>query len=149
MLADYISNVLRSGQRRWIEAHLAECSECAKELRALDGVLALIDANTPMQEPPKGLWNGVANRIASPQAPRRSLGHWLTTPLQLAGVGAAAMAVILAIILGGPQNDPVVPVRMASSNEYIQGHALYAAQAPLADRVSYLSLISSDESQTK
>jgi anti-sigma factor RsiW len=150
MLADYRSGLLSAGKRGWVEAHCAECSECAKELRVLDDVLALVDSNTPMQEPPAGLWNGVANRIATPETGRRgAFGHWWTRPLRLAGVGVAALALVIAIEFGAVQHDSVVPVRMASGNEYVQGHALYAGQAPLADRVSYLSLVASNEVQSK
>lgn len=147
ILADYRSGLLSAGKRDWVQAHCAECSECAKELRALDDVLALVDANTPMQEPPAGLWNGVANRIASPE--RSAVGHWWTRPLRLAGVGVAALALVFAMEFGGAQRDSVVPVEMVSGNEYVQGHALYAGQAPMADRVGYLSLVASNEVQPK
>jgi len=149
MLADYRTDALSPAKRRWVESHLAECSECACELRALDDVLALVDENTPLQDPPAGLWNGVANRIASPETRRSSIGHWLTRPLRLAGVGAAALALILGIMFGGVRHDSVVPVRIASSSEYVQGHALYAGQAPLADRAGYLSLVASSDVQPK
>lgn len=149
ILADCRSGVLSPAKQRWVEAHLAECPECARELRVLDEVLALVDANTTLQEPPAGLWNGVASRIAVPEARRSAFGHWLARPIRLVGVGAAALALMAAILLGGVRNDSVVPVRVASSNEYVQGHALYAGQAPLADRVGYLSLIAADQEQKK
>ena len=114
-------------------------------MRELDSVLALVNANTPEVEPPAGLWNGVADRIASPERRRWAL----TEPLRLAGVSAAALAVILGVIIGGVHHDSIVPLRVASNNEYVQGHALYAGQAPLADRVSYLSLVASSEVQSK
>ena len=141
--------MLSARKTAWLEEHFGQCTECADGLRVLDEVLALVDANTPLQEPPAGLWNGVANRIASPEPQRSRFVPWLTRPLRLAGAGAAALALILGIMFGGVNHDAVVPVKMASSNEYVQGHALYAGQAPLADHVGYLSLVASNEVQTK
>jgi anti-sigma factor RsiW len=148
LLSDYRTGIISGRKLNLVEAHLAECAACASELRVLDDVLALVSDNMSESEPPAGLWNGVANRIASPGSSRRpAFGIW--RPLRLAGVGAATLALVLGIWLGGARQDSVVPLKMASSNEYIQGHALYAGQAPLADRVSYLSLVASDESQPK
>lgn len=149
ILTDYRTGLLSPAKLKWVEAHLAECSECSAELRVLDDVLSLVEGNAPLQEPPAGLWNGVANRIASPETRRSSIGQWLTPPLRLAGVGAAALALVLGIMFGGAQDNSVVPAKMASSSEYVQGHALYAGQAPLADRVGYLSVVASNEVQTK
>lgn len=149
ILADFRSEILSPAKRRWVEAHLAECPDCAAELRVLDDVLALVDANTPLQEPPAGLWNAVANRIAAPEARRPWYEQWLVRPVRLAGVGAAALALILGIVFGGVKNDSVVPVKVTSSNEYVQRHALYAGQAPLADRVGHLSLVASTQADSK
>ena len=148
ILADYRSEILSPTKRRWLEAHLAECPNCAGELRVLDDVLGLMDANTPLQEPPAGLWSGVANRIAVPEVRRPFYGQWLARPMRLAGAGAGALALVLGIVFGGVQHDPVVPVKVASS-EYVQSHALYAGQAPLADRVSYLHLVASSQTDPK
>lgn len=145
ILADYRTGLLSDGKRGWVEAHVAECPACARELEILDQVLAMVDENTPAQEPPAGLWNGVANRITS-RGPARP--NWLAKPLKLAGAGAAAFAIILGVVLSaGPRT--VVPVRVASSNEYVQGHAFYAGQAPLADHVGYLAMVSADEAKSR
>jgi hypothetical protein len=53
------------------------------------------------------------------------------------------------MISTGPR-EHITPVQLASNMEYVQGHALYAGQAPLADRVSYLSVVAaSSETQVK
>lgn len=147
MLADYRTGILRGRDLRLVESHLAECPACARELRVLDEVLALVSDSTAESEPPAGLWNGVANRIAAPERSYRPAFAW--RPLRIAGVGAATIALAVGIWLGGMRQEPVTPIRIASSNEYVQGHALYAGQAPLADRVSYLSLVASGEPQHK
>lgn len=137
LLADYRSGILSPRKAAWVEEHLAQCLACADELHVLDDVLALVDANTPEYEPPAGLWNGVYNRITSPPLTR----HWMSKPIRAAGVGIAAVALAVTLIVSTGPRDANPPVRVASNIEYVQGHALYAGQAPLADRVSYLSVV--------
>jgi len=145
LLADYRTGILSSRKSAWVEEHIQQCTECAKELRLLDGVLALVDANTSEQEPPAGLWNGVYNRITSPEAQRRTvvggLRQWIAKPVQAAGVGIAALALAVGLFVGTGPRDVNTPMQMASGSEYVQGHALYAGQAPLADRVSYITVV--------
>ncbi len=143
MLADYRSDVLSASKQRAVRMHLAECEECSNELMALDDVLALVETYSEQCEPPAGLWNGVRNRIEAGNAKRQGFGatlrDWLARPVHAAGTAAlaAALAVVIALS-GGPVHQPTA-VPMA--NEYVQGHALYAGQAPLADRPGYLSLV--------
>jgi len=155
LLADYRSGVLSSRKAAWIEEHIAQCAECARELRVLDGALALVEANTPEYEPPAGLWNGVYNRITSPEPEPSSvfgdLRRWIARPVQAAGVGVAALALTISlVVITGPHNVSA-PVEAASNMEYVQGHALYAGQAPLADRAAYLSVVaaSSESGETR
>ncbi|MHB9036408.1 MAG: zf-HC2 domain-containing protein [Armatimonadota bacterium] len=152
LLADYRTGVLSSRKVAWLEDHLKQCFNCENELHVLDDVLALVDANTPECEPPVGLWNGVYNRITSPE-PRRSniidrFGHWISKPIRAAGVGVAALALAVSLIIGMGPRDSVVPVRVTSNLEYVQGHALYAGQAQLADRVSYLSVVAASSASS-
>ncbi len=140
-LAEYRTASLRSGKNARIEEHLKSCLECASELQILDDVLALVAANTPELEPPAGLWNGVYNRISQPQMLRSAIRHWMMRSWRIAGTGIAALALILTVTFSASHRSVVAPVRIASNNEYIQGHALYAGQSPLADRVSYLSVV--------
>ena len=155
LLADYRTGVLGSRKIAWIEEHIAQCAECATELRLLDGALALVDANTPAYEPPAGLWHGVYNRITSSTPERSSLfggfRRWIARPVQAAGVGLAALALTISLaMVTGPRNVSG-PVEAASNMEYVQGHALYAGQAPLADRAAYLSVVaaSSESGETR
>lgn len=148
LLSDYRTNVLSDRKRAWLEEHLDECPHCTSELRALDKVLALIEDETPQVEPPTGLWNGVANRLSTPERRRVSSGRWLARPLRLAGLGLATLALAAAVIVGFDQ-DPIVPTRATTANEYVLGHALYAGQAPLADRVASTALVASSETGTQ
>lgn len=144
MLADYRTGILSAGKSREIEAHLLECEECAAELKALDDVLELMESNSPQCEPPAGLWNGVYNRITSPEPRRSSFGDklrgFIAMPARAAGVGVAALALAVGLMLSGGHDNQPGQMTVASNNAYIQGHALYASQAPLADSVSYVSL---------
>ena len=145
LLADYRTGILSPRRIAWIEEHLRQCMECANELRLLDGVLALVDANTPECEPPAGLWNGVYNRITCPEPKRLALlngfGQWIAKPVRAAGVGIAALALAVTLVVSTGPRDVGTPVQVASNAEYVQGHALYAGQAPLADRVSFLTVV--------
>lgn len=140
-LAQYRTATLRSGNNLLIEEHLKSCLECASELRMLDDVLAMVAANTPQLDPPAGLWNGVYNRISQGQIQRSAIQYWLTRPLRIAGAAVAALALIFVVTFSGSHRSGIPPVIIASNREYIQGHALYAAQVPLADHVSYLSVV--------
>ena len=150
LLADYRTGILSSSKNAWIEEHIKQCQDCAEELHLLDGVLALVDANTPEYEAPAGLWNGVYNRITSPEHAQSGLldafRHRVTSPIRAAGVGVAVVALAAGIMLSMATHSPGKPVQVASNIEYIQGHALYAGHAPLADRVSYLSVVAASES---
>lgn len=145
LLADYRTGILSSRKVAWIEEHLEQCTGCANELSLLDGVLALVDANTPEYEPPAGLWNGIYNRITSPEPKRSTLfvdfGRWIAKPVRAAGIGIAALALAVGLVVSTGPRDVSAPVQVASNIEYIQGHALYAGQAPLADRVGYLTVV--------
>lgn len=153
MLADYRSDILDQRHTDEIEGHLARCEQCAEELRLLDAVLALVDANTSQVEPPVGLWNGVYNRITQPQ-PRASVWrniarNWLMRPARAAAMGAAAMALIAGLMFSGLHRGENVPPVSRADSEYIQAHALYAGQAPLADRASYLTLVSASSGSSE
>lgn len=143
LLAGYRTGILSARKVAWIEQHLNECSECAEELRVLDDVLAMVDENKPEYEPPVGLWNGVYNRITSPES-RPSRAYWLSKPVHAAGVGLATLVLAIGLIVSsGTHHEVLRGQKVASTQniEYVQGHALYAGQAPLADRVSYLAVV--------
>jgi anti-sigma factor RsiW len=61
-LSDYLDGELSAGERQQLEAHLAECEECATTLlelrRVVAGAKALDD-----RPPATDLWSGIAERI--------------------------------------------------------------------------------------
>lgn len=152
LFADYRTGILNPRQASCIEDHISQCSDCAKELRVLDDVLALVDSNVPDYEPPVGLWNGVANRLTSP-TPRSTLfKRLMTKPLRTIGAGIAVVALTATLFVSN-SNHTSPPMRITSGAQYMEAHALYAGQAPLADRVGYLSVVAASaeasQSQTK
>lgn len=154
LLSEYSSDALSRRKRRAIERHLGTCEDCRHEMRTLDAVLDLVDSNVPDYEPPAGLWHGVYNRITAPQARPTALGtivgQWLAKPVRAVGVGAAVLALIVGGILGTTHQQSTPELSFAAAdNTYVQAHALNASRAPLADRVSYISLVAISEPQTE
>jgi len=150
LFSDYRTGLLSPKICRDIEAHISQCPKCAKELRVLDDVMALIERNITDCEPPVGLWNRIYNRITQAQHTnsKAAIGRWLLQPLHAVGTAIAIAALIAAIMIGGiRQNDMGYSVASHSHAEYIQGHVLYAAKAPLADRVGYLSVVVATSSE--
>jgi hypothetical protein len=119
---------------------------CARELRTLDAVLELVESNVPDHEPPVGLWNGVRNRITAPE-PRRAvvggnIGRLLRKPVRAASLGAAALALVAAFVVGTVRETPDYGLAFVlADNTYVQAHALSAGHSSFADRVSYLSVV--------
>ena len=152
LLADYRTGLLSGRKLAWVEGHLQRCAKCADELHALDGVLALVDAATSQREPPPGLWNGIYNRITSPEpeplSPVDRLRQWIAKPVRAAGLGIAALALAVGLIVSNSPHETNTPMQMASSTEYVQGHALYAGQAPFADRLNYLTVVDESSGST-
>lgn len=157
MLADYRTENLSSQQRVLIEEHLANCSECAEELRVLDDVLNMVELNVSEYEAPAGLWNGVYNRITDQNLSKQSyfdvIKSWFAVPARAAGVGITAVALIAGVMFGGMQHSPEISKNVVANSEFVQGHALYASRAPLADQISYMTLVAqsseSEVSETK
>ena len=153
LLSDFRTGASNENESNKIEAHIANCPECANELKALDDVLELLKSNIAEYEPPVGLWNGVYNQLTSPNAASALSGPAFVTgsprPVRAVGVGAAAVVIVFGIIFSIVIQDRKPPAQYTASNEYVQGHALYASQAPLADQVAYLSIATSSESSGK
>jgi anti-sigma factor RsiW len=61
-LSEYLDDELSAGERVAVEAHLAECAECARVLADLKRVVARAQALDP-RPPQSDLWHAVAARI--------------------------------------------------------------------------------------
>jgi Putative zinc-finger len=72
-LSEYLDDELSPGERAAVEAHLAQCLECARTLDELRRVVATAQALTP-RPPARDLWSGVAASIAAGSPPQAGDG---------------------------------------------------------------------------
>jgi len=145
MLADYRTQNLNARQCGLIEEHLVHCKECAEELRFFDNVLRMVETNAPSFEPSVGLWNGVYNKITAQEPSSNGyvemVRRWFAVPVRAAGVGIAVLALVAGVMLSGGSHNQTFQSNIVADSAFIQGHALYAGRAPLADQVSYLAVV--------
>ncbi len=136
LLSEYSVGLFEGARKAEIERHLSACPECRAELEKLNGVMLLVDDLNEV-EPPAGLWNGVYNRITQPE-PRvgtwERIGAWLQGSRRTWSVGVATAALVITM-LASHINHPGMEKTYAA-DEYIQGHAIYATQDPLADQAA-------------
>ena len=128
LISEYSLGMVGGRKRTELDEHLATCKVCAQELEKLNQVILLVEG-LDAKEPPPGLWNGVYNRITQPEK-ARSWAHWRRG--WSVGFATAALA---AILLFAHIHNPGVESTYAA-NEYVQGHAVYAAQDMLADQAA-------------
>lgn len=97
-LSDYLDDELPADERAEVEAHLADCADCARTLAELQQVVATASA-LPPRVPPSDLWNGVAERIGrSRPGPRRfsfTLPELMAASVVLAMLSGGAVALLL------------------------------------------------------
>ena len=90
-LSEYLDGELSPEDRGAVDAHLRECSDCARVLDDLRRVVARAQA-IPARPPQADLWPGVERRIERVRAPRR---------IQFTLPQLAAAATLLAAVSGG------------------------------------------------
>jgi hypothetical protein len=111
-LSKYVDGSLEAGEALALEAHLAECAECAATLQGLRAVTARAAA-LPPREPARDLWPGIAARLEARSAERPSPAAALAAGLRgfIASLTArrislslpqlAAAALALVLVSGG------------------------------------------------
>lgn len=105
-LVDLIEGELAAGERRRVEAHLARCPDCSREVRALRETLAQLQS-APEPEVPEGFLDGfsaaVQRRIAAERPPRpghrQRLASWLGDWSSLRPLPAISVAAALGLLL--------------------------------------------------
>jgi hypothetical protein len=129
-LPEYPDGDLAAWGKRWLKAHVAQCSACRQELEELREVVTAIQA-APAQDPGAEFWSEFSREMhvklvqaaqAGPAASRPSSSRWSKLPY-LVGVPALAILLVwVAVQLTGPGN-PVpnqamvkrkVPAQMAA-----------------------------------
>jgi anti-sigma factor RsiW len=140
-LADYTVGLVNGRQLAELEGHLASCTECRRERRALDQAMALVTVHAA-RTPPEGLWNGVYNRITVPE-PARPLVPWPLLrgwPGRGLAVAAAAVAVAAFLAFPRPPTNPggtgvrVAAPATAEAAALVRQRALTQAEGPFGSR---------------
>lgn len=143
-LAEYSVGLLDEQKRKAIEAHLAECTSCAYELRALERVDKLLGSVTP-EEPPAHLWQNIRARIeAQPQEARSPFWQsWFTLP-RLALGGAVAAAILAGLVyFGTPRALQSEAHPQADASQIMQAHQLISWGDPLSDKAALGAMLAS------
>lgn len=135
-IADYAVGLLSGRNRSAVASHLDECAECRAEFEEQARVMLLVESADAI-EPPAGLWNGVYNRIsATPVHPsvwkQLKDGHYRRRARWSMGFATLALtALILRMTADMPH-----PAAGLETQEYVEGHAVYASQEILADQAA-------------
>lgn len=144
-LADYSVGLLSERERSAIAAHLAECSSCAREWRALERVDRVLSA-LPPEEPPAHLWMNIRAQIeASPQvAPLTPFWRrWFTVP-RLAMGSAAAAAVLLTVAYLSQLHAPEAELPPSpQASDLMHAHQMMSWGDPLSDRAALGAVLAS------
>lgn len=148
-LAEYSVGLLDVSEREAIEAHVAGCASCARELRALQRVDSLLGAVRP-EEPPAQLWENIRARIEStPQgSPTPAWRGWLTVPRLALGSAAIAALMLAALHFGDllpRQSD--APLH-DNPTQLMQTHQMMSWDDPLSDKAA-LGVLLATRSQAR
>ena len=97
-LALYALGSLEGSERQALQAHLAQCAACRRELQQLSSAMGLLGLATMGPAPPTTararLLSALANEARVPTVRRRSPSWWLLAPMA-AAIVLAAISIIL------------------------------------------------------
>ena len=141
-LPDLLSDALEPAERARVESHLAECEQCARELRALQQIQQTLAA-LPAATPPASLRGNVRAALReNPQQTRALPGLWANRAgnkalpfalpaRQLAWGGAVALGAVGLMLLARPSlhNDALTQSAPVSETQ-LADRALSGAAAP-------------------
>lgn len=122
--------------RARIGRHISGCESCRRELEAFNAVAGLVEA-LPAVDPPPGLWNGVAARIARGEAVPVSASRAVLTRRRALAAAGAAIAMAAAVLLARGHGDRQAPVGIEMA--YARHHMSLAAADPLSDKIALAS----------
>lgn len=112
LLGPYVLGALEAAEAEELRRHLAECSSCAAEERALGPLpelLDLVEADAPTPEPPPELEDAVLDRFVRERSrAKRPAPGWLALPplsrrlaIPAIAVAAVLLALAIAVLPGG------------------------------------------------
>ena len=132
LLSLHCAGALSKARRDSVEAHVADCAACRRELDALARTAALL-SETPPLRPGRDLWPGVATQLA----PRPARVAWWRplTPARGLAVAALMLVVVLALVAAPHSPRDTTLVRGADEDAalYAHWHAQASATIGLAD----------------
>ncbi len=98
ILDDYLGGTLGGSELCALEAHLAGCGPCRRELQVIRGLLSESAKLPPSIEPPRDLWPRIEPRLSAKPLSFSTVFHRFRPPLHLGSLAAAAsVLVILAV----------------------------------------------------
>jgi anti-sigma-K factor RskA len=113
LVGGYVLGALDPDEQAAMKRHLDECEVCRREYEALAGLPALLDrivpADVPPPQPSRALEEAVLDRVARERGrakPTRRFGfRWPPKPLLVGAAAAIAAAVVIALLLRGPDAE--------------------------------------------
>ncbi len=130
----YIDQELAVREAAEMEAHLAECIDCRREVNEARSLKMLL-GGVPDMEPPVGFEERLVRsvmRAPQPEPVRQSFG-WI------AFAGVAAAAVTFAVLNRAPRDTEFVSQEKALTHEIGQDLVYTAGTDPLGPRAVFLS----------
>lgn len=138
LLPEYSVGALTARQRDGIEAHLAGCAACRRELGALEATERLL-CTLPAMEPSRALWPGISEAIRARGVRAPWWRRVLAPPRRGWTVAIAAAVMVLVLAVGILPNRTGTPTQLTyqpdpESAVYAEWYAAAAWNSPLADR---------------
>lgn len=131
-LSEYVDDALGQEERRALESHLAECSECRRELAALQRTAEAIRA-LPRHAAPSGFASRLMERVRAEDAAHASAPRMISLWPRLAAAAAVLLIVAGAILVVGRRGMPGTSAPALSPSERVAMHTVPTEREP--DRV--------------
>src|SRR3990170_8238649 len=143
-LSAYLDRELDRSERTAVDAPLATCAVCRRDLAELGRVKTLLGA-LPDLEPPAAVFAGARARLERPAGMVGPAAEWLRSAFRRPAVAAAA-ALLAVLLIAVPMAKGRIARLQAADvgvEVYIREHALLSVTDPFADP-AYLGLLISD-----
>ena len=141
LLGVYALDAVNEDERRLVEQHLAECSQCLTEVEEHRQVAALLVG--PAVQPPPHVWNRITSEITAEEAPapvvsldRKRRVPTFTSTRWLAGVAAAVLVALTAGVVAQSQRVGDLNSQVAEQKGQIAAMAASLETDPLQQAVT-------------
>jgi len=154
-LALYALGSLEGSERQALQAHLAQCPACRRELQQLSSAMGLLGLATTGPAPPATararLLSALANEARVRTVHRRSPSWWLLAPMA-AAIVLAAISIVLWLQNNALREDLAQQLKQSGENQAEVGRArevLALLSAPDAIRVTLVATNAKPQPQGK